>query len=86
MIELNEDIDLKLELFLVLDLALGDNFDRSLKAEFAMGASENGTKRAFAELLLSNFIDFSHVFFIFHDHGLLAKVQTGLLVAFNRRR
>jgi hypothetical protein len=44
MIELNEDIDLKLELFLVLDLALADNFDRSLKAEFAMSATENGTK------------------------------------------
>ena len=86
MIKLNENIDLLPELFLILDLTLRDNFDRSDKAEFPVEALENGTESAFTELFLRYFVDFSHVFSVFHDHGLLAEVQTRLLVALNRRR
>ena len=51
-----------------------------------MEALENGTESASTELFLRNFVDFSHVIFVFLDHGLLAEVQTRLLVALNRRR
>lgn len=65
MIELDENIDFKPELFLVLDLSLGNYFDCSYKAKFAMVTLVHGTVCASALLKIGYFVDISHIFFIF---------------------